>query len=265
MLVAVSLLIAAASPAAFAQVAAATPLSLQVASSEDPVSSSLIADVTLPEAPSAQLDADDNPGQLSSTQPVSTAAYVAPYYIKYIHPGWQVQSLSARDKVILSLHDRVDPLNIASMVIAAGYEQVANGAPNYGTNDGAFAARVGAAAIRETTQEFFSDAIFASLLHEDPRYYIRGPQYGVVHRALYAITRPFITRTDNGTATLNGSLLLGYAGSAALTSTYYPQINRNFDDTAKTFGGSIGGEALGFLVYEFSQDVLQKLHLAKKE
>jgi hypothetical protein len=81
---------------------------------------------------------------------------------------------------------------------------------------------------------------------------------------LYAITRPLITKTDSGKDTINGALLLGYASAAALSYTYYPSVNQNFRDTASTFGGSIGGAALGFVVSEFSSDVLQSLHLKKR-
>jgi hypothetical protein len=142
---------------------------------------------------------------------------------------------------------------------------VLNGQPNYGTDRGAFGERLGAAGIRETTQGVFTDSIFAPLLHEDPRYYVEGSQYGFIHRAVYAATRPLITRTDSGRASINGSLLLGYAASSAVTYTYYPKSNQNFHDTASTFGGAIGGAALGFFVSEFTSDVLVKLHLQKKQ
>jgi len=78
------------------------------------------------------------------------------------------------------------------------------------------------------------------------------------------LSRTFVTRTDSDGRSLNGALLLGYAASSALSYTYYPQINRNFDDTAKTYGDSLGGAAFGFVASEFTDDVLQWLHLEKK-
>jgi hypothetical protein len=191
---------------------------------------------------------------------------VAPVTMKYIPPGWTVQTpLSAHEKVVLGLRDLYDPLNFAAIFASAGYEQLLNGSPNYGTDRGAFGERLGAASIRETTQGLFTDSLFSPMLHEDPRYYIEGPQYGFVHRTLYAITRPLVTRTDSGRTSINGALLLGYAASSALSYTYYPPINRNFHDTVDTFGSGIGGAALGFFVSEFSGDVLHLLHMGKQQ
>jgi hypothetical protein len=239
-------LVAAVSPAAFAQIAASTPPQLPIGTSADQESSSSIADRNnLPEAPRA--------GQ------------VAPIYTKDVPAGMTAQPINVQDKIVIGLRNLYSPLNFSAMIVSAGYEQVTNSEPNYGTDRGAFGQRLGAAAIRETSEDIFTDALFAPLLHEDPRYYVEGPQYGFIHRTLYAVTRPLITRTDSGRSSVNGALLLGYAASSGLTEAYYPQSNRNFHDTASTYGGSIGGAALGFFVNEFSSDVLQALHLAKRQ
>jgi hypothetical protein len=175
------------------------------------------------------------------------------------------QPLSARDKVMIGLKHSYSPMNFGGMFAAAGYEQLRNSEPNYGTDRGAFGERLGAAAIRDTTQGVFTDAVYAPLLHEDPRYYVEGSQYGIVHRALYALTRPLITRTDSGRKTINGALLLGYASSSLLSDAYYPAINRNARDTAAAFGSSVGGSALGFLVTEFSASLWHDLHFGHKQ
>jgi hypothetical protein len=189
---------------------------------------------------------------------------LAPLHDKYIEADERAQPITAHDKVVLGLEDAVTPRSFASMIIVSGYEQGLNGQPNYGTDRGAYGERLGAAALRESTQGIFTDAVFAPLLREDPRYYVQGQGHHVLHRTLYAITRPLITKTDSGKDTINSALLLGYASAAALSYTYYPSVNQNFRDTASTFGGSIGGAALGFVVSEFSSDVLQSLHLKKR-
>ncbi|HLI77175.1 MAG TPA: hypothetical protein VKV02_09535 [Acidobacteriaceae bacterium] len=243
-----------------------------VAASDSPVvpvaSSSSNATDALPEAPAPQPGipaAAQTPqsGNLSASTPPAPEGQhpVAPLHAKFIPAGYRAQPINGHDKVLVGLGDLYSVENFAAIVLSAGYEQVLNSEPNYGTDKGAFGERVGAAAIRETTQGIFSDMVFAPLLHEDNRYYQKGPQFNPVKRTVYAVTRPLITRTDSGKTTVNGSLLLGYAAAAALTPAYYPQSNRNFHDTASTFGGSIGGAALGFFVDEFSSDVLIALHL----
>ncbi len=192
------------------------------------------------------------------------AGQVAPINDKTIQPGWHAQPLTAHQKVVLEMHDLYAPASLAAIALSAGYSHVTNGSPNYGTNSKAFAQRLGATAARDTSEDLFAYGILDPLFHQDPRYYVLGRKYNFFHRVLYAGTRTLVTRTDSGHNTLNSSLLLGYAGGAALTNVYYPQINRNFKDTANTYGGSLGGAALGFLVSEFSSDFLQAVHLQKR-
>jgi hypothetical protein len=213
-------------------------------------------------------DLPDDPGQRLAASAQNQAApeqrRVAPIHTKYILPGMSAQPIGARDKVMIGLKDSYSVMNFGGMFAAAGYEQLRNGQPNYGTDRGAFGERLGAAAIRDTAQGVLTDAFYAPLLHEDPRYYVEGPQYGTFHRVLYALTRPLITRTDSGRKTINGALLLGYASSSLVSDAYYPQINRNVRDTAAAFGGSIGGSALGFVLSEFTYNLWHDLHIGAK-
>ena len=211
---------------------------------------------------------DATPAEMTETAFSGSSGFddaVAPVHMKYIPAEWQAQRLTKRDKFFLGVQDVYDPLTLSGEVGAAGWEQLRDGAPNFGTNRGAFVRRLGAAAVRETTEGLLTDSVFAPLLREDPRYYVQGPQYNPIRRAIYAITRPLMTINDNGHQTVNAALLLGYGTSSALTYAYYPQINRNFRDVASVFGGSLGGAALGFFVSEFSSDVLQLLHLEGRQ
>lgn len=190
--------------------------------------------------------------------------HIAQKRTKTIPSDWHAQKLSVGWKIRVGAEDLYSVEDLGAIFLAAGYSHLTNGQPNYGTDKGAFGARLGAAAVREGTQGIFTDMVFAPLLHQDSRYYVKGPRYSPVKRTLYAITRPLITRTDNGNETINGALLLGYAASAAMTPAYYPESNRNFHDVASVYGGSIGGAALGFFVSEFSQDIFRSLHLDRK-
>lgn len=222
-----------------------------------PADSSSVAE--LPDAPNAPplrafASEADQPAPGSSA---------APKYAKTIEADQTAQPITAHDKAILGLRDLYSPMNFAAMIASAGYEQAVNGSPNYGTDRGAFGARLGAAAIRETTQGFFTDVVFSPMFHMDPRYYVEGPRYGFVHRVFYAGTRVLVSKTDSGHHTINSPLLLGYAASTALNTAYYPQINRNVRDTASEYGGSLGGAALGFLISEFSDSLMKAVHIKK--
>jgi len=214
----------------------------------------------LPDAPS-QVLRGSNVGYDAQMHPAS--AHIAPVTLKYIPAGWTAQPLTAHDKVVLAFKDSYSPFSFLGIIFSAGYSHAVNGQPNYGTDKGAFGQRLGATAIRDTSEQLFTDAVFSPMLHEDPRYYVEGPQYNFFHRVIYAGTRPIITRTDSGKFTPNFALLLGYGAASAISYSYYPSINQNAKDTVATFGGGLAGAAIGDLVSEFSDEFLVKLHLKK--
>ena len=221
---------------------------------------------SLPDAPSTIQQSEKQQLQ-ASIQPAPPAPPQAPMAKRYdviIQPHWKAQHLNGGDKIVLSLKDSYSPENFLAILFSAGYEQVTNGQPNYGTDKGAFGERLGAAGIRETSQGILSEGVFAAVFHEDPRYYRLGPDVNFVHRVIYSITRPIITRTDGGHNTFNAALISGYAATTAMSYAYYPPINQNAKDMASAFGGSIGGAAVGFFFNEFADDLLEFAHLKKR-
>jgi len=246
---------------------AQSPVNAVIAVGES--SSVTIASVELPNDPSVgmiearELEAGDPAPQLAP-QHAATAGPVAPKYTKYVSWGYTAQPITNRDKVVIGARDLYSPFSFLGELASAGYSHLVNGQPNYGTDKGAFGERLGAAVIRDSSEGVFTDMIFAPMLHEDPRYFAEGPRYNILHRALYAVTRPLITRTDSGKSSVNGAMLIGYAAASAVSYSYYPQINKNFHDTAATYGGGLEGAAIGFLVSEFEDDIFMALHLEKK-
>jgi len=170
---------------------------------------------------------------------------------KFIRPGQIVPTLTGGGKVLLGLKNAFMPFEASGWFASAGYEHVMNSSPNYGTDRGAFGQRLGAAAVRDSSESIFSDSVMANIFHEDPRYYQMGPAHNFFVRLVYSGTRPMFTRTDSGRTSLNLALLTGTMGGAALTNLYYPQVNRGMTQTMETFGGSLGGAALSDVVSEF--------------
>ena len=184
----------------------------------------------------------------------------AGHYAKTVEPGQMAPHLSVGNKFVLGFVENVSFNSFAGWVISAGYEQATNGSPNYGEGGKPFAQRLGAAAARNSSQNVFSDSIIAPILHLDPRYYRLGPDHKFVNRVLYSATRGLITRTDGGKPMINVANIGGDLGGAALTGLYYPPGNRDFDQVMETWGTSIGGDAIGYVVSEFLPDVLHKFH-----
>jgi len=139
--------------------------------------------------------------------------------------------------------------------LSASWSQARNSNPRYGTGGGPLVQRFGAAEADLASQNFFSDFVVASALHEDPRYFRKGPRYGIWTRAGYAISRMVVIRTDSGRETFNWSNFLGTAMSAGLSNAYYPPRSRTGGVIATHFGVSFAAAGLSNLLPEFWPDI----------
>jgi hypothetical protein len=229
------------------------------------------ARLELPDSPgflaSSSMDTPETPANSgdASFDPSTTATRVkrSAHFQMTIAPNEIAEPMTVSQKVVGGLKDSVSLFSAAGWFVSAGWEQLTNGSPNYGTDRGAFGQRLGAAAVRNISEGVLSDCLFAPVFHEDPRYYIMGKGHNFFKRAIYAGTRTIITRTDSGRTMPNFALLAGNAAGSALTIPYYPAKNTTFSEVAQTFGGSIGGSALGFVVTEFISDALEFTHIKK--
>jgi hypothetical protein len=238
-------------------------------------SSSLTGSPTGPAAPEASEpgaaaatpDPDSAEADGAQTQTTTTASRPkgAGHLQMVVNPNEIAQPMTVSDKIESGMISSVSLYSAVGWLSAAGWEHLWNSSPNYGTDSGAFGERLGAAALRGVSEGVLSNSFFAPIFHEDPRYYVMGPGHGFIKRAWYAGTRVLVTRTDSGHSTPNFSLLAGNLAGSALTIPYYPPLNTSFKEVMITFGGSIGGSALGFVVDEFIVDALIDLHIKKKQ
>jgi hypothetical protein len=170
-----------------------------------------------------------------------------------------VAPLTLKQKFNLFVKQTYDPGTIAAAAVGAAMSQAQHGDPDYGVGSAAYAKRFGAAMTDMTTQSFFQGVLLAGLLHEDPRYFRRGPQYGFWNRLGYSISRVVITRTDAGNDRFNYSGVIGMAMGIGLSNTYYPASSVSASETASRFATSLASSVIGNILPEFWPDVHQKL------
>lgn len=183
---------------------------------------------------------------------------VMPNYLTVENPEPNTEPLTVKEKFELFAKETFDPFTFAASAGGAAISQLHNGDPVYGHGWGAYADRFGAAVGDVSTQNFFSDAVLASILHEDPRYFRKGPEYGVWSRVGYALSRSVITRTDAGKERFNFSGVLGMSMGIALSNAYYPDPSVNGTEVASRFGTSMLATALGNLLPEFWPDIHER-------
>lgn len=221
-------------------------------------SQSSSAELALPDAPRVP-ENTLAPGNAAGDPAPAGTLEDATHTQEIIEPGQPAPTLTSGNKVLLGLRASFTPYSAVGWIAAAGYEQLLNGSPNYGTDRGAFGQRLGAAAIRASTENILSESVFAPIFHEDPRYYRLGPGHSFAARLVYSITRPLVNRTDSGKNSINLALLAGNLAGSELTYVYYPQSNRSQKEIFETFGGSIGGSAFGYAIDELFGNLAGKL------
>src|SRR5580704_321143 len=173
-----------------------------------------------------------------------------------------VPPLTAGQKFKVVARGAFDPIQIPWYAIQAGISQAANSEPGYGQGAEGYGKRFGAYAADGVIENFMVGAIFPSLLRQDPRYYEMG-QGRFWHRAGYAMTRIFVTRSDSGHKQFNFSEIFGSATGAAIsTYSYHPRDDRNVPNTVSVWGTQVGFDSLTAVIKEFWPDIRRK---AKKK
>jgi hypothetical protein len=195
----------------------------------------------LPDAPQA--------GHASDTRNVAPNKWYG-----VVDPGENAPPLSTKDKMVFWLHEEISPLSLVPAVFSAGYDQVTNGDPKYGSDSAAFGERFGAAALRDASMRFFSDSLLPTLTHTDPRYFRMGSG-GFKKRAGYVVKRLIFVQNDSGHQVLNYDDILGRLAGASLTPTYYPGPSTNAGVVFETWGIALGGSVGSNAFYEFWPDV----------
>jgi hypothetical protein len=272
--------------ATFSLLLAAAPFATAQSTLTSTPASDVIAANTrldLPDAPGALLMSDSSssadasansadPIEFSFGQdpaPTAPVARSAPSYTLHMQlvvgPNEIANPMSVGDKVVAGFKSSVSLFAATGWITTAGFEQLTNGRPNYGTNSTAFGKRFGAIVAHGVSNGVFTNSFFAPIYHQDPRYYIMGPGHPFFKRILYAGTRCIISRTDSGKTIPNFALISGDAAGAALTILYYPSINTTTTEVLSSLGTSLGGSAFGYVVNEFLVDALIDLHLKKSQ
>jgi hypothetical protein len=169
-----------------------------------------------------------------------------------------VAPLTPKQKWSLVFRETVDPFNIVSAAMAAGFSQVGNQTPKYGEGGPAYGKRFGAALADFGTQNFFSAGILANVLHQDPRYFRRGPQSGILKRIAYSVSRLAIARQDSGASAFNASCIFGTVLGIGASNLYYPSASIRGSVMAGRLNTSFMGGIMGNLMSEFWPDIQKK-------
>jgi hypothetical protein len=169
------------------------------------------------------------------------------FYSSY---DWNAPSMLAKQKYHLAARTLIDPVTFLTTGAIAGAEQYKNVFPSFGGGIEGYGKRYGAAYANHASGELLTRAVFPSIFHSDPRYFILG-KGSAKSRAAHAISSTFLTRGDNGSRKINFAEILGDFSAAALSNVYFPAQERGANLVLVNGFGSLGGDMLDNLLREF--------------
>ena len=170
--------------------------------------------------------------------------------------------LPPKTKFKLSFKTMSDPVTISFLGGLALLGQARNSDPSYGQGLKGYSKRYATLFANTGIGTLMTTSVLPAALHQDPRYFQSG-QGGVWHRAMYSVSRIFVTRSDRGELQFNYSEIAGNAIAAGISNTYLPQSQRTVGNTLNVWGTDILLNALCNMAKEFWPDLRRKIHQRK--
>lgn len=186
--------------------------------------------------------------QMKAEEKQRVLGIVPDFYVSFVP---NAAPLDSRQKFALAWKVASDPFTFSLAGGIAGLQQAQNYFGGYGQEIGGYARRYGANYADLVTSTFIGDALLASVLKQDPRYFYKGTGTRK-ERAFYAIANAVICKGDNGRWQPNYSRMLGHLAAGGISNLYYPAKDRHGATlTFENTGIGIGGSAVANLFQEF--------------
>jgi hypothetical protein len=223
--------------------------------------------VLLPVVALCQQTAADPPLQPGTTKTSDSAASpeVESKRIFGIIPNFRTspslkdyEPLRPAAKFKIAGQDAFDRGTIALAAVFAGESQLTNATPSFGQGVAGYARYLGTAYADFVIGDYMTEAIYPTLLHQDPRYFRRGTGSGL-SRLGYAMGQIFWTHKDSGGTQFNYSEVLGNSTAVAISNAYYPD-NRTASDAVSKLGIQLSVDMASNVLKEFWPDVERKLN-----
>jgi hypothetical protein len=164
--------------------------------------------------------------------------------------------LSTREKFEIARQDSFDRGTVILAAAFAADAQLTNANRSFGQGTRGYARYFGASYADFVIGNYMSEAIYPTLLHQDPRYFRRG--VGSKRSRLgYSVGQIFWTHTDSDRTQFNYSEILGNSTAVAISNVYY-QDNRSVTDSATKLGVQIGVDMASNILQEFWPDVSRR-------
>ena len=171
--------------------------------------------------------------------------------------------LTSGQKFKIASEDSLDRGTFALAGLFGGLGQLTNSNKSFGQGAAGFGRYFGASYGDLLIGNYMTEAVYPSLLHQDPRYFRRGAGSGR-SRFFYAISQVFWTHRDSGGTQFNYSEWLGNSTAVAISNAYY-RDQRSASDSISKLTMQVGVDAFGNVLKEFWPDLQRKFRKKSRD
>jgi hypothetical protein len=168
--------------------------------------------------------------------------------------------LGTEGKFKLFVNQSISPAYILAAGISSAVNQARNVPAAYGQGWNAYGQRVGEDMARASSNSFFATFLFASLLHQDPRFFPQNDPsfWGSVK---YSAQRLVIIRNDAGYDVVNTSGLMGPFAAEGLANAYLPASEQTAAKSLERVGTDFAWRFAGNMFKNYWPKVFHDLGL----
>ena len=211
-----------------------------------------------PDSPQAKQDATPQPSGHSQ----SFIGYVTSRSIVFPDIATNPLPLSAGGKFKIFVNQAISPAYVLGSGVSAAVNQANNSPSATGQGWEAYGTRVGYSLARASSTSFFGTFVFASMLHQDPRFFPEShPSF--LHAIKYSAERIVITRNDKGNDVFNSSGLLGPLAAEALSNSYLPRSEQTGARSMERYGSDLAWRFAANIFKEYWPTIFRDMHLQK--
>jgi hypothetical protein len=161
--------------------------------------------------------------------------------------------LTPKEKFRLASEDTFDWGTYMLAAAFAGYGQLRDSTPAYGHGVPGYARYWVASYSDLAIGNVMTEAVFPTILHQDPRYFRRGTGSKWA-RLGFAAGQIFATHGNSGATEVNFSEILGNLTAVGISNAYYPDT-RDVPNNALKFGIQIATDMTANVLKEFWPDL----------
>ena len=164
--------------------------------------------------------------------------------------------LAPHEKFKIAIEDSTDRGTFALAALFGAQAQLTNSERSFGQGAAGYARYFSTSYADWAIGNFMTEALYPTLLHQDPRYFRRSVGSGW-SRLGYAVSQIFRTHSDSGSAQFNFSEIVGNSTAAAISTAYYPD-SRDAQSAATKLVIQLGVDAASNILKEFWPDLSRK-------